>query len=97
MLRKRYNLPLNDQNIVNMSKSQWSTFINESIKSYAFDSLAVQCQLGSKTKHLHYSKLELAPYLTNCDSQIARNMQVLGLNAQPSQARAVLRPRACIS
>ena len=51
-LRCKYNLPLNDQNIKVMSKNQWRSFVDEKIRSYAFDTLVIQCQLNSKTDHL---------------------------------------------
>ena len=48
ILRCKYNLPLNDQNIKVMSKAQWRSFVNEKIRFYAFDTLVIQCQLNSK-------------------------------------------------
>ena len=73
-LRNKYNLPLNDQNIINMSKYQWKTFLMGRLKSYVFESLTVQCELNSKTKHLMYKKFGQAAYLTKLDPQIARNI-----------------------
>ena len=46
-LRCKYNLPLNDQNIKVMSRDQWKSFVNKKIRSYAFDTLVIQCQLNS--------------------------------------------------
>ena len=71
-LRCKYNLPLNDQNIKVMSKDQWRSFVNEKIRSYAFDTLVIQCQLNSKTNHLNYKKFCQQLYITECDPQIAR-------------------------
>ena len=55
-LRCKYNLPSNDQNIKVMSKDQWRSFVNEKIRSYAFDTLVIRCHLNSKTNHLRYKK-----------------------------------------
>ena len=71
-LRERYDLPLNDQNIRNMSKFQWKKFVNERIRSFAFDFLLIRCQMNSKTKHLKYEKFVQASYLTRLSPQIAR-------------------------
>ena len=71
-LRCKYNLPLNDQNIKVMSKDQWRSFVNEKIRSYAFHTLLIQCQLNSKTNHLNYKKFCQQLYITECDPQIAR-------------------------
>ena len=77
-LRERYDLPLNDQNIRNMSKFQWKKFVNERIRSFAFDFLLIRCQMNSKTKHLKYEKFVQASYLTCLSPQIAR--MILGLD-----------------
>ena len=61
-LRERYDLPLNDQNIRNMSKFQWKKFVNERIRSFAFDFLLIRCQMNSKTKHLK-SSIDFGIYL----------------------------------
>ena len=71
-LRCKYNLPLNDQNIKVMSKDQWRSFVNEKLRSYAFDTLVIQCQLNSKTNHLNYKKFCQQLYITECDTQTAR-------------------------
>ena len=55
-LRCKYNLPLNDQTIKVMSKDQWRSFVNEKIRSYAFDTLVTQCLLNRKTDHFKYKK-----------------------------------------
>ena len=65
----KYNLPLNEENIKVMSKDQWRSFVNEKIRSYAFDTLVIQ--LNSKTNHLNYKKFCQQFYITECDSQIA--------------------------
>ena len=41
-LRFEYNLSLNDQNMKVMSKDQWRSFVNEKIRSYAFDTLVIK-------------------------------------------------------
>ena len=71
-LRCKYNLPPNDQNIKVMSKDQWRSFVNEKIRSYAFDSLVIQCQLNGETNHLNYKKFCQPLFITECDPQIVR-------------------------
>ena len=71
-LRCKYNLLLNDQNIKVTSKDQWRSFVNEKIRSYAFDTQVIQCQLNSKTNFLNYKKFCQQLYVTECDPQIVR-------------------------
>ena len=56
-LRRKYNLPLNDYNLLSMSKQQWKTFVTDRIKHHAFKHLTSQCETNRKTMHLKYSKL----------------------------------------
>ena len=66
------NFVLNQQNIKVMSKDQWRSFVNEKIRSYAFDTIVIQCQLNSKTNHFNYKKFCQQLYITKSDPQIAR-------------------------
>ena len=50
---------------------RYLSFVNEKIRSYAFDTLVIQCQLNSKTNHLNYKKFCQQLYITECDPQIA--------------------------
>ena len=68
----KYNILLNDQNIKVMSKDQWRFSSMKKIRSYAFDTLVIQCQLNSKTNHLNYKKFCQQLYITECDPQIVR-------------------------
>ena len=70
-LRCKYILPLNDQIIKVMSKNQWRSFVNEKIRSYAFGTLVIQCQLNSKTNHLNYKEFCQQLNITECDPQTA--------------------------
>ena len=51
-LRRKYNLPLNDYNLLSMSKQQWKTFVTDRIKHHAFEHLTGQCGTNRKTMHL---------------------------------------------
>ena len=55
-LRRKYNLPLNDCNVISVRKQQWKTFVTARIKHHAFKHLTSQCETNGKTKHLQYRK-----------------------------------------
>ena len=71
-LRRKYNLPLNDYNLLSMSKQQWKTFVTDRIKHHAFEHLTGQCGTNRKTMHLKYSKLGQATYFTALKPKYAR-------------------------
>ena len=71
-LRYKYNLPLCDDNIINMTKSMWKVMVKNQIKKHAFEQLLSKCQENKKTSHLRYHRLERASYVTNVDPEIAR-------------------------
>ena len=71
-LRRKYNLPLNDCNLLSMSKQQWKTFVTGRIKHYALEHLTSQCETNRKTMHLKYSKLGQSTYFTALKPKYAR-------------------------
>ena len=70
--RHKYNLPLCDDNISDMTKSMWKVLVKNRIKKHAFEQLLSKCQENKKTSHLRYHRLERASYVTNVDPEIAR-------------------------
>ena len=71
-LRRKYNLPLNDCNILSMSKQQWKTFVTGRIKHHAFKHLTSQSENNQKTMHLKYNKLGQSRYFTALKLKYAR-------------------------
>ena len=71
-LRRKYNLPLNDCNLLSMSKQQWKTFVTGRIKHHAIKHLTSQCETNRKTMHLKYSKLGQSTYFTALKPKYAR-------------------------
>ena len=71
-LRYKYNLPLCDDKIINMTKSMWKVMVKNRIKKHTFEQLLSKCQENKKTSHLRYHRLERVSYVTNVDPEIAR-------------------------
>ena len=57
-LRKLYNLPLNDENVMKMKTEGWKLLVKSTLKREAFLQLEDQCLENRKTCHLSYDKLE---------------------------------------
>ena len=53
-LRKKYNLPLKDENIKNMSERDWKSIVKSSVYREAFLQLQVELSMNRKTSHLSY-------------------------------------------
>ena len=68
----KYNLPLKDENISNMSKPVWKSIVKRQIQYYVFSSLLESCQSNRKTALLRYNKFKSVDYLTKLDPPIAR-------------------------
>ena len=47
-LRRKYNLPLKDENISNMSKPVWKSIVKRQIQYYVFNCLLESCQVTEK-------------------------------------------------
>ena len=71
-LRRKYNLPLKDENISNMSKPVWKSIVKRQIQYYVFNCLLESCQSNRKTALLRYNKFKSVDYLTKLDPEIAR-------------------------
>ena len=68
-LRRKYNLPLKDENISNMSKPVWKSIVKRKIQYYGFNCLLESCHSDRKTALLRYKSVD---YLTKLDPPIAR-------------------------
>ena len=71
-LRGKYNLPLNDENVCNLTYATWKKMVHDRVKYVAFASLTEMCSANKKTCLLSYDKLIKAPYLTSFKPEIAR-------------------------
>ena len=47
-LRRKYNLPLKDENISSMSKPVWKSIVKRQIQYYVFNCLLESCQSNTK-------------------------------------------------
>ena len=70
-LRSKYNLPLSDKNVCNVTYDTWKRIVNDRIKHVAFLSLTEMCSSNKKTCLLSYSKLMGAPYLSKFKPDVA--------------------------
>ena len=71
-LRRKYNLPLKDESIGNMSKPVGKSIVKRQIQYYVFNCLLESCQSNRKTALLRYNKFKSVDYLTKLDPEIAR-------------------------
>ena len=70
-LRRKYNLPLKDEHISNMSKPVWKSIVKRQMQYYVFNYLLESCQSNRKTALLRYNKFKSVDYLTKLDPEIA--------------------------
>ena len=71
-LRKKYNLPLKDLNIKNMSERDWKSVVKSSVHREAFLQLQVELSMNRKTSHLSYSKLCTQDYVKQLPPGLAK-------------------------
>ena len=71
-LRRKYNLPLKDENISNMSKPMWKSIVKRQIQYYVFNCPLESCHSDRKTALLRYNKFKSVDYLTKLGPPIAR-------------------------
>ena len=71
-LRYTYNLPLNDDNVRQMSLDQWKAFVKIVIWDEAFMQLMAQRKGNKKTTHLTYHSIKRAEYLEKLEPNSAR-------------------------
>ena len=70
-LRGKYNLPLNDENVCNLTYAMLKKMVHDRVKYVVFFSLTEMCSANKKTCLLSYDKLIKAPYLTSFKPEIA--------------------------
>ena len=80
-LRGKYNLPLNDENVCNMTYAMWKKMVHDQVKYVASSSLTEMCSANKKTCLLSDDKLIKEQYLTSF---------------KPEITHMVFRARACI-
>ena len=78
-LRSKYDLPLNDKNIANITKSVWKIMVKNQVKKLAFQYLYEASLANKKTKQLSYSRLERISYIATLEPDIARSIFEAGL------------------
>ena len=71
-LRQKYNLPLSDTNIQNMSSQMWKPLLVSAIKKQAFSQLSHECSTKAKSRHLAYGRPQKSSYINLLGPQIAR-------------------------
>ena len=71
-LRRKYNLPQNDDNIANMTWPVWKKMVKNMVKRFAFMTLFEKSIVNKQTQHLWYARLERQPYITSLDPAYAR-------------------------
>ena len=71
-LRKKYNLPLSDENIKNMQMNDWKSFIKSVIYKEAFMELQIECSYNKKTGHISYEHFQTCDYLTSLPPKQAK-------------------------
>ena len=71
-LRKKYNLPLKDENIKNMSERDWKSIVKSSVHREALLQLQVELSMNRKTSHLSYIKLCTQDYLKQLPPSLAK-------------------------
>ena len=64
-LQKKYNLPLNDENIKNMEMNDWKSFVKSVNCKEAFMQLQIECSYDKKTSHISYEHFQTCDYLTS--------------------------------
>ena len=71
-LRKKYNLPLSDENIENMQMNDWKSFVKTVIYKEAFMELQIECSYNKKTSHISYEHFQTCDYLNSLPPKQAK-------------------------
>ena len=71
-LRKLYNLPSNDENVMKMKTEDWKLLVKHTPKRETFLQLEAQCFPNRKTCHLSYDRLKARDYLFSFEPKSAR-------------------------
>ena len=61
-LRKKYNLPLRDDNVKNMGVKDWKWIVKSTIYREAFWELKTECN-SNKASHITYKRFGTSDYL----------------------------------
>ena len=79
-LRRKYNLPQNDDIMANMTWPVWKKMVKNMVKRFAFMTLFEKSIVSKKTKHLWYARLERQPYVISLDPAYARCVLIARVN-----------------
>ena len=71
-LRKKYNLPLHDDNVKNMEVKDWKWIVKSTIYREAFWELKAECNSNKKTSHITYKRFGTSDYLLKLSPELAR-------------------------
>ena len=63
--QKKYNIPLNDENIKNMQMNDWKSFVKSVIYKEAFMELQIEFSYNKKTSHISYEHFQTCDYLNS--------------------------------
>ena len=70
-LRRKYDPPLKDENISDMSKPVWRSKVKKQIQYYVFNCLLEGCHSNSRTAAIEeQKKIKPVDYLTTLDLQL---------------------------
>ena len=71
-LRQKYNHPLNDTNIQNMSSQMWKSLVVGTVKKQAFSQLSHESSNNAKTRHLAFARLQKSSHINLSGPQVVR-------------------------
>ena len=71
-LRKKYNLPLRDDNVKNMGVKDWKWIVKSTIYREAFWELKAECNSNKKISHITYKRFGTSDYLLKLSPELAR-------------------------
>ena len=71
-LRKKYNLPLHDDNDKNMGVKDWKWIVTSTIYREAFWELKAECYSNKKTSHITYKHFGTSDYLLKLSPELVR-------------------------
>ena len=70
--RKKYSLPLSDENIKNMQMNDRKSFLKSAIEKEAFMQLQIECSYNKKTSHISHEYFQTRDYLTSLPPKQAK-------------------------
>ena len=78
-LRKKYNLPLHDDNVKNMGVKDWKWIVESTIYREAFWELKAECYSNEKTSRITHKHFGTSDYLLNCHLNLHDSFLILKL------------------